>query len=391
MDIYVLDSLYRRVALVDRYESFIWTERFNLAGDFVLSLAPTRENRNLFVTGTLLSIYASARVMKVETVQATTNEDGKSLLTLTGTSFEKILEDRIARAALSDLTTTPKWIITDDPAAIARKLFHDICVTGVLDPGDIIPGIIEGSAIFPDDTLPEPTEVITYEIEPQTLYQAELALCQAYGMGFRIIKNLDTSQLYFDVYMGSDRTSRQTDLPAIIFSPQLNNMANTNELTTISTYKNVAYVLSPVGHEVVYALDIDPEIEGFERRVLLVKADDITDVVPADATAKMIQRGKDELAKHRKFSGFDGEASQNTSYVYGQDYYLGDLVETRNDNGFSTYMQVTEQILISDANGEQSYPTLTVNTFITPGSWLDAAYNRVWDDFDDDEYWADQP
>lgn len=390
MDVYILDSLYRRVSVVDRFESMIWTERFNQAGDFVLTLSPTRENRGLFPTGTRIAIEGSARVMTVENVQVTTDDKGAKLK-LTGTSLEKILEDRVARASLSDLTTNPKWIITDEPADIARKLFHDICVTGVLDPGDIIVGILEGSSIFPDDTLPEPDGDVTYEIEPQTLYQAMVTLCQAYGMGFRLIKNQDTSQLYFDVYMGSDRTSRQTDLAAVIFSPALNNMVNTNELTTISTYKNVAYVLSPVGHEVVYALDIDPEVEGFERRVLLVKADDIEDVIPADATAKMIQRGKDELAKHRKFSGFDGEASRNSSYVYGRDFYLGDLVETRNDNGFATYMQVTEQILISDGTGEQSYPTLTVNQFITPGSWLDAIYNRVWEDFDVDEFWADQP
>ncbi len=391
MDVYILDSLYRRVALIDKYQSLIWTERFNQAGDFSLTVDLTRQNRMAFTTGVRLGLKDSAYVMTVETAQATTNETGESALKVTGTSLEKILEDRVARASLSDLTTNPKWTLVGEPAEIARQLFHDICVTGVLDDGDIISGIIEGGDIFPDDTIPEPAGDVLYEVDPQTLYAAEVTICQAYGMGFRLYKNMDTSQLYFDVYMGSDRTSRQTDLPAVIFSPELNNMVNTNEVTTISTYKNVAYVLSPVGHEVVYALDVDPEVEGFERRVLLVKADDIDDTDPGDASDKMIQRGKDELAKHRKFSGFDGEVGRNSSYVYGSSYFLGDLVETRNDNGFATYMQVTEHIRVSDANGEQSYPTLTVNTFITPGSWLDAAYNRVWEEFDEDEFWADQP
>jgi hypothetical protein len=380
MEVYILDSLYRRVDVIDRFESLIWTERFSAYGDFELIVHSTFQNRQRFAPGVRLVITESYRVMTVETVEDTTDSDGRQLLKLKGPSFEEVLEDRVARNVLSDLTADPKWILEGTPTEIARQIFHDICVDGDLDPGDVIPMVSEGSEIFPDDTIGEPPDEITYEIEPMTVYTAIKQLLDLYDAGFRLVRNLDTGQLYFDVYMGIDRTTAQTSYPAVVFSPDLENLQNTTELTTIALYKNVAYVFSPVGHEIVYPLDIDPEVEGFERKVLLVMANDITDVDPGDASDKMIQRGIEELSKHRRFSAFDGEISQNSQYKYGTHYNLGDLVELRNSDGFTNTMQVTEQIFVSDKEGERSYPTLTINQFILPGTWLAWDFNQVWED-----------
>jgi hypothetical protein len=180
-------------------------------------------------------------------------------------------------------------------------------------------------------------------------------------------------------------------LPAVIFSPNLDNLQNTTELTSIATYKNVAYVFSPVGHEIVYLPDVDPTTTGFERRVLLVTADDITDEDPFAASAKMVQRGIQELARNRQFSAFDGEINQTSQYQYGRDYNLGDLVEYQNTSGAINIMQVTEQIFVSDREGDRSYPTLSMNTFITPGSWLSWDDEEVWAEVDSDLHWADLP
>jgi len=388
MEVYILDSLYRRIGIVEKYESFIWTERLASIGDFELVVFSTLENRNRFIPGIRIAQRDSYRVMTIETVEDITDDESRRLLKIKGPSLEAVMDQRLAMAALTDLTTDPKWIIEGFPKDIAEQLFHDIMVTGILDPGDILPGVVEDS-IFPEDTIDPPTEEIIYSIDPMTLYQALKNLCDAYNMGFRLVRDLDTSILYFDVYTGSDRTTIQTILPAVIFSPDLENMKNTAKLTTNALFKNVAYVVSPVGHEIVYLPDVDPDIEGFERRVLFVRADDITDVVPADATAKMIQRGKEELAKNRRFIGLDGEVTPSSQYTYGVDYNLGDLVELRDDDGVTSQMQVTEQIFVSDKEGDRSYPTLSINLFVTPGSWLSMG-QVIWQDMDDEE-WLEMP
>lgn len=389
MDIYILDSFYRRIDVVDKYESLIFTERFSSAGDFQLKVQSTLGNRNRLVEGTKLAILESYRVMIVDTVQDGTDDDGQQILTITGPSLESVMDQRLARSAMNDTTTNPSWVLTGTPKVIATQMFHDICVTGVLDAGDKIPLINEGS-LFPADTNPAPTDSITYTVSPDTLYNSEKTLCDQYLMGFRLVRNGDTSQLWFDVYMGSDRTSHQTTLPAVIFSSAMENLQNTNELRSVTPYKNAAYVITPVGTRIIYPDDVDPTVSGFDRRVLLVNADDITDTDPVVAQALMLQRGVDELAKNRKVRAFDGEISQNSQYVYGTDYNLGDLVENRNSDGASNSMQVTEHIFVSDAEGVRSYPTLTVNQFIIPGSWIALPAGKIWNDFTT-EQWADLP
>lgn len=391
MDIEILDSLNRRVEVVDDFISLMWTERFKDRGDFELHTHPTLANRRRFVDGARLSIRDSYRVMVVDTVEEKTDNEGSRTLRVTGFSLEDILEHRLAMAALTDLETDPQWILTGTPKEIATQMFHDICVTGTLNAGDIIDGVTELN-IFPVDTIPEPTDEIVYVVDPQSLYQAIKKLCDLYLMGFRLIRDHDTTNLYFDVYMGCDRTTEQSTLPAVIFSQDLENLHGTSKLSTSASFKNVAYVVSPVGHEVVYPSGVDPLVEGFERRVLLVKADDITDVVPADATAKMVQRGLEELAKNRAFVGLDGEVASNSQFLYESHYRLGDLVTQRDEDGTTAQMQVTEQIFASDAEGDRAYPTLTINTIITPGAWVDMDPDLEWVDLDaDDTTWDEMP
>jgi hypothetical protein len=395
VEAYILDSLRRRVAVVDVYESFIWTDRYRAFGDFELLVQSTPENRKRLMTGTTLASNVSYSMMILETVEDKTDAEGRQMLRLTGRSLEQILDRRVAKDTLGDTTLDPKWVLEGLPAAIARQLFHDICVTGNLSVRDIIPSVIEGS-IFPPGTIAEPSEEIIIEIEPMTLYTALVRLCDMYGMGFRFIRNFDTSELYFEVYMGSDRTSSQTTFPAVVFSPTLDNLQNTNELTTMALYGNVAYVFSPAGSTVVYADGLDPDlVEGWERRVVMVNATDITVVDPPESPevilARLVQKGKEALSGSKVFSAFDGEISQTSIYKPGRDYFLGDMIEVRSKTGATNKMQITEQIFVSDRNGERSYPSLEINQFITPGSWAAWDYNKVWEDYGLTEYWEDQP
>lgn len=389
MEAYVLDSLLRRIQVIDQFESLIWTERYQAFGDFEMDIESTQSNRNYLKAGTLLAMNESFRVMTVETIEDSVDGEGRKMLSVKGRSLEAILLDRIVSALLATWPTTAKWIFTGPPADVARKIFHDFCVTGVLDAYDVIPYIIEGT-FMPDDTIVEPIDPITVELDPTTVYDAIVDICNVWNLGFRMLRNYDTSQVYFDIYTGSTRTSAQSVLPAVVFTPELDNLQNTKELTTIDKAKNVAYVYSPAGFLKVYPAGVDPEVEGFERHVLVVNATDITTETPDIPTA-LLQKGNEELAKSRVYQAFDGEISQDSQYKYARDYNLGDIVETRNTSGVTNNMRVTEQIFVSDGQGERSYPTLTVNTFITTGSWLSWLNNKVWSEMGADEFWEDQP
>lgn len=387
MYLLVLDDNFDVKELVDTYESLIWTERYSAVGDFELRIKSDRGTRALLPVGTRLAIDVSDRVMEIETVENSIDDEGISVLKIKGRSLEKWMFDRATTQAYeSGAPGVISYDITNTPGDIARAVFDGACRYNSVIPEDNFPFLVEGSLYSPG-TIAEPTEIITVTITLETVYDFIKKLCDVYNLGFRLVRDKYTSLLYFDIYTGHDRTTQQSTNEVVIFSQSLENLSSPTNLTSIANQKNIAYVFSEHGSMIVYADSSVSSSEGFSRRVLVVKADDISEPAGATLNALLTQRGKEALAEHRPILAFDGEVPQFGSYIYGQDYALGDLVEMQNSDGVSTNMRVTEQIFVSDAEGERAYPTLTMDLLITPGTWLAWDANQVWDDAT--EEWAD--
>lgn len=388
MDVFVLDELLRRTELIDDYESFIWTERYREIGDFQLVLQSTRGTRQMLTAGTRLAINESRRVMVIETIENKSLDDGTPVLDISGRSIETVMQQRSAWTLNVELDTVGSWSYVNTPGNIVREIFQAACVDGLITEQDRIPFYTPGT-LLPAGNIPEAADVVEIAFDVQSAYEAIFKVSEVYNQGFRLIRNGDASQLYFEVYTGNDRTTLQTTLDPVIFSPELDNLTDTVELTVTSDYKNVAYVIGDKDVAIVYADGVPTTISGFERRVLMVKATDIDPdlVVGPEYTAALVQRGKEELAKHRAIVAFDGEIRQSQSYEYDVHYSLGDLVVVRNSDGLGTNVRVTEQIFVSDREGKRSYPTLTSELLITPGSWLSGDGNPVW--LDADGTWAE--
>lgn len=386
MELYTLDNQLRRASVIDRFESLIWTERFSAWGDFELHIFSTPEMRRLLPAGTRLAMSDSYRVMTSELIENSTDSEGRTMLKISGRSLEALLAERTARNTFASLTTTPKWVLTGTPGNIARQIFDEILRNNSNFPDDELPFLVAGS-LFPPGSIEEPDDVITIELGLGTVYQAIQEICNAYSLGFRIVRNFDQSELYFDIYSGNDRTTLQTSLAPVVFAPNLDNLTNISEITSTANYRNVAYVFHPNGTQIVTADGVSVEVEGFERRVLTVDASDIDLPAGTALNNALAQRGRDELAKNRPIQAFDGELPINSPYRYEIDYQLGDLLEMRNLDGVTNQMRVTEQIFVSDEQGERKYPTLAIDRFITPGSWLAWDANQTWENADG--FWAD--
>lgn len=380
MEVYILDDLLRRETVIDRFTSLIWTERFSAFGDFQLVIQSNVQSRNLLQEGEMLAINGSDRIMVIETVEDKDDSDGRSLLTLTGRSLEAVMQLRVNSSTLFASATggPPNVNTTGTPGEIARYQFDSYCRNNTSFPQENIPFITDGS-LYPASTITEPDMTITMSVDINNVYDAIKNLCDIYGLGFRLYRGADDSKLYFDVYSGNDLTTAQTALPSVIFSPDLDNLTDAAQLSSIENYKNVAYVLAPNGSRIVYPEGVDPSISGFDRRVMFVDASDITDAAGPDLDAALDLRGAQELAKNKTLTALDGEIPQSSSYRYRVDYNLGDILELRNDDGVTNRMRVTEQIFVDDDQGERSYPTLSVEEFINPGSWDSWDVNGIWD------------
>jgi hypothetical protein len=319
---------------------------------------------------------------------------------VSGTSIERLLQDRIARNTLNDLTTTPTMDIVGYPEYIAISLVNSVCYAGALSSNDIIPYLQQSGTIgnvvpvppgYTDGTLfgtiQNWTSQISAKISLTSLYDLVKNLGDTFSFGFRFYKIPDQSKLYFVFYSGNDRTTSQTTFTPVIFGPSFDNLQNISEYTSYKDYKNVAIVFSNNGVRTVYGIGVNTAVSGFDRRVMYVDASDITLAAGTDLNNALDQRGLEALGKQKSIFAFDGEITTDNTYKYKEDYYLGDLVEFQNTDGITNIMRVTEQIFISDAEGVRSYPTLSTQTTVTPGSWYSLNIEEwdtttgVWDDF----------
>lgn len=392
IDLYVLDNEFRRVDIFDKYQSLIWTERYSDYGDFEFVITDTPETRSRLPLGTWVTILQSERVARIESFESKRDSNGERLLTYKGSFLEAILMDRASMPSFASLTTRSKWTIGPmTPGNIIRHVFTSILKNGALNAKDIIPFLQTGS-VNPPGNISEPTETITVGLNPGNVMEQIKPICDAYNLGFRIVRREPVNpsnpiSLYFEVYTGTGRTTSDVNAESVVFGESFDTLTNVTEIQSIANYRNVAYVFAMNGTIIVYADGVDTNISGFDRHVVYVDASDITTSAGATLNTEMTQRGKEVLAQQRPIMAFDGETPQSSRYIYRQNYNLGDKVEIRSEGNLKNQMYVTEQIFISDAEGVRSYPTLSFDRLITPGSWASWAAEK-WIDVGAD-VWAD--
>lgn len=386
MDIYVRNRNFVTQDVVDTYESLVWAERFQEIGDFTLTILSNRTNRAIFRTGQYITIPKSHVVMEIEYVKNSTDDEGRRVLEITGRDLMYILKTRTAMELVPLTPDTTDWVITNKPILVAMTLLEQTVLFGYMSTQDILPLKFD-NVLYPPDTLPQPQDTVTYAFEPQPLYDAMQLVAKAHNFGMRMYyREGFGKELRFNFYTGVDRTSAQDLTEAIIFSPDLENLANTNEIESIQDYYNVCYVRGPEYTEYVFSSDVTLDISGLDRRVMQIVVDKYPEEytgTSAEIQAKkrkyLQSKGIEALANQKKFIAFDGEIPQQMDLEYGVHYNLGDMVEMRNDDGITKIVRIVENIISVDNNGFKSYPTLQDVLLITPGSWLDWEYNVFWE------------
>jgi hypothetical protein len=369
VNLYTLDENFLRSDVVDEFHSVIWTERYTKAGDFNLVVPYTKANRAKLPEGGFVALQGTKEVMMIENVLM---EDKK--LKLTGPTITKFLDNRVVRYSPNHVDRYYNFNMA--PGYAMAFLVSDMCISGpyvsssaygIDGPREIIPGL-EMMSMEPGG----PVAAIAVPYGP--LYSALAQIAETYQVGFSMYLERSTPTAYylgFKTYEGKDRTSTQSVNTRVRFSPAVDSLTDIKELRSIAGYKNVAYAFAPSNpvpgvtqSGVAYADNESAASVGFERRVLLVFADDLTTDKVGGSAATLLsilnQRAKDALANNNYIKTVDGEVVPQNQFKYGTDYGLGDIVELQSYSGLLQKARVTEYIRTQDATGERAYPTISV-------------------------------
>ena len=80
----------------------------------------------------------------------------------------------------------------------------------------------------------------------------------------------------------------------------------------------------------------------------------------AEYNAQLDQRGKEKLSEYQLTKSFEGQVESTQTFVYGKDFYKGDIVQIVNEYGIESKVRVIEIVRAQDTTGYETYPTFSV-------------------------------
>ena len=87
-DIFIMNSHYAPSALLENYESFVWTERYDEFGDLEIKYPRGAIDASSIAPGTLIGAGFSDRIMRVERIEDGLEDSGARMVTIKGVSIE---------------------------------------------------------------------------------------------------------------------------------------------------------------------------------------------------------------------------------------------------------------------------------------------------------------
>lgn len=346
MDITVLDTNFNPVAIVDTYESFIWTDRYYKYGDFELYTAVDSQIVDIMQLDRYLKIDGSEHMMIIEKDLIESDPEEGNRITVSGRSLESILDRRIVwgqRILDGNLQSAIKTLITEaiiNPSISDRKI---------------------SNFIFEDSTDPAVTNLtIRAQYTGDNLYDVIQAICEDANLGFKVTLN-DSNQFVFKLYAGTDRSYNQSTVPFVIFSDRFDNLINSNFVKNRAPLKNVT-LIGGEGEGSERRYTTVGSASGLSRRELFTDARDISsktdDATLSDAeyNAQLQQRGREKLTENVEIVYMDGEVD-TSMYQYGVDYFNGDIVQLRDAYGNENSARILEMITSEDKDKISVYPT----------------------------------
>lgn len=351
MDLYIANTEFENIFVLDSYNSLIWTDRYNSYGDFEIYTNMNISLLEYLKQDYYIRRYDSEYVMIIEKILIKSDVEEGDKLTVSGRSLESILDRRIIwgqKTVTGNLQDAIETLLNENiisPSKPERKI---------------------DNFIFEEST----DEIITsLTIDAQyvgdNLYDVIKKICEERSIGFKITLN-DNNQFVFKLYSGVDRSYEQTDNPYVVFSPSFDNLLSTNYMESKSSYKNVSLV-GGEGEGSARKFTAVGNSSGMDRRELFSDASSIsseqedgTTLSDAEYTYLLRQKGNEDLAENAVVVSMEGEAETQIMFRYGEDFYNGDIVQVIDAYGHDVRARVYEIVTSEDESGFSVYPTFTM-------------------------------
>ena len=353
MNIYLMDGLNGITNIVDAYESIIWNNQYWGKSEFQLTVAGTDENvaklqkKKLLVRDIDCSKNEYHNVMQIQKTSHQYDVEKGWQLTVSGTGLKNITKQRII---INQTTLSGK----------VEPLIRQIIIDNIIDPVDtnrkINNFILDAEAGLSDEF-----EATDDQVFGQYVSEWVESVCQKYSCGWDVyIKN---GKYVFKLYRGADRTYNQNENVPVVFSPEFDNLLSSTYESDITEYKN-AGVVGGEGEGSAQRMKTVGVASGLDRYEMYIDGSSVSgngQIITLDQYMNMLESfGNEELVKtQNETDKVEGELIANGMYKLNQDFFLGDLVQVKNQDYMSAKSRIIEIIYSEDSNGKTIIPTFS--------------------------------
>ncbi len=337
MDIYVFNKNLEFIDNIDTAISVIIASKYYDCGDFEIYMSASLFESNTLAVENYIAYGNFLGI--IESIQIDTDAENGSHVTITGRNIESILDRRIIMS---------QTVFTGSVEDYLRKIINDNCIAPS-DKDRKIPNIALGQKKgF--------TERIEIQCTYDNLLQHIIDVCHAYQLGFQMLFDEENKKFLFELYKGIDRSvSGGFDAP-VIFSKEYDNLLSTHYFYDCSAIKNVAIVAGEgEGNERV-KITVGTA-KGLARREQYIDARELStnngEISNTDYINQLKEKGNTALIKQNET--IDGAIIQN-QFVYGTDFFNGDVVTIKNEYGMTLDSRIIEVDIVEDGTGFRINP-----------------------------------
>lgn len=351
MEIYVLNpSNLNIIGVVQTYKSVIWDMFYNGVDEFELTVPINEENINLLQEGRYLvrdkdiDNQKMKNVMVIRKTEIKLGSQNGWWMILSGTSIKAILGQRVI---CNHVTSIGSGHTVEN---MIRSEVYDAFVNPIISARKV-----SNFRLGPSSGL---TDEINYQLFGQNILDWTISNCKEYSYGWDIYIN--EGYYEFIIYKGTDRTWNQSVVTPVTFSPEFDNLLESDYQHFTDNYKNVALV----GGEgegtdqkyVIYGLST-----GLDRFETYIDGSNISSngeiITEEEYESLLYDYGKTQLAGKKEIRSINASIVPNGTYKINEDYFLGDLVQIENGVGIKATSRITELIEAEDNNGSSTVPT----------------------------------
>lgn len=227
--VYILDTNFTCLGILDEYISFLWIPRYREVGECEIVVPATTQALELFQERRYIYNTADDSMLcRIEKIRLRTSIDDGNTLIISGVDMKKLLNQRVI------------WDTVTADGAKAEVFAQALVKSALGSDADSYRQVKNGNTlIFGALPLNGFADIITEQISYKNLGEKIREYCQRFDWGYKVDFTFNAPSgklLKFGLYKGADKSQ------SIVFSPNFDNLIESNYEKDLTNLANIALV-----------------------------------------------------------------------------------------------------------------------------------------------------